>query len=811
MMSFGIREHLLYWVLTGALILFTRDLNRGGGAQAWSYNYSRGPNQEWKEARQWCRDHFIDMVNIRSQEEVEFLNNFLPFNSKYYWIGIEKVDGEWIWSGSNKNVPEENQNWATGEPDAIPGQDCVEMYIKRDKDTAKWNNENCLKQKGIACFSASCTHMSCSAHADCVETVGGYTCKCHPGFLGPRCTEAITCKPLADPQQGSHKCFDPFGSNGFNSSCSFHCKLGFRMVGEPELVCQASGHWSRPVPICQAEQCSVLNHTDLIGGTMNCSHPIKPYSYNSTCEFRCQEGYELIGQDHTQCDHSGQWTASIPACTVKKCSPVVPPHAGNMTCVDTVEPFSFGSQCTFSCQEGYYLTADDTLTCLASGQWSKLAPMCAVIQCHSLRAPPHAFIECQDPIKPYSYKSTCTVECNEGFYLTGTNMTECSPQGNWTHALPVCLAKTCESLASPPHGSLSCSDPNGPFSFGARCSTKCDVGFLLNGTASTECTSLGIWSDDIPHCMSQRCPTLNPPPHGSMVCSRPHGEFSFGSRCTTTCHNGFLLNGTADTECTSAGAWKVNVPVCLGKKCPTLNPSHGSLVCSGPHGKFSFGFQCTSTCQKGFILNGKAETECTSLSSWSTDVPQCLARWCPLLDSPQHGRMNCSHLNSPFSYGSHCDFQCSEGFWLRGTSALSCNTSGHWSQDLPTCQPVQCEVVRALSIPLRMNCSHPLANFSFGSECLFACEDGFSLNGSAALLCTSAGVWGGQVPSCIVEGMSLGSMLLLYAGYGASAAVLLLALAGLALLITTRLKKRGNMSISDDAAWEERENPAFEF
>lgn len=62
--------------------------------------------------------------------------------------------------------------------------------------------------------------------------------------------------------------------------------------------------------------------------------------------------------------------------TVKKCDPVFFPVTGNMTCVDTLEPFSFGSQCNFTCQEGYYLSGDSMLTCLASGMWSYPMPTC---------------------------------------------------------------------------------------------------------------------------------------------------------------------------------------------------------------------------------------------------------------------------------------------------------------------------------------------------------------------------------------------------------------------------------------------------
>ncbi|XP_039985252.1 P-selectin isoform X2 [Xiphias gladius] len=934
--SVEIRQCLHHSVLIAALIVFTQDLSSRGGAQAWTYNYSVSPNRRWPEARQWCHQHFTAMVAVQNQEEADFINNLLPFNQKYYWTGIHKVAGVWTWEGTNKNVPEDAQNWAPAEPDNIKGQDCVEIYIKRVKDTAKWNNEKCHNKKGTVCYSASCTQDSCSVHADCVETVGNYTCQCHPGFLGPRCEEAITCKPLPDPEKGSHYCFHPYGSYRFNSSCRFHCELGFHLVGVPQLFCETSGYWNHPVPLCQVEQCQVLNHTNISGGSMNCSHPIAPYSYNSTCQVRCDEGYELHGEDQIHCDHAGQWTASVPACTRKKCPPIFFPVMGNVTCMDTLEPFSFSSQCNFTCQEGYYLTGDNALTCLASGQWSKPTPTCTVIQCNSLVAPPHASVQCQDPLGIYSYDSICTSQCEEGFDLIGTNMTKCSSQGNWSHTLPICQAKRCNPINSPPHGSLSCSDPNGSFSFGSRCTSTCDEGFLLNGTASaectslstwstdiprclakkcptlnspthgslscsdlhgefsfgsrcrstceegflmngtaetectsvgtwstgiphclakkcptlnspthgslscsdlhgefsfgsrcrstceegflmngtaeTECTSVGTWSTGIPHCLAKKCPTLNPSPHGSFFCSDPHEEFSFGSRCTSTCEEGFLMNGTAETECTSVGTWSTGIPHCLAKKCPTLNPSpHGSFFCSDPHEEFSFGSRCTSTCEEGFLLNGTADTECTSLGTWSQEIAHCLARPCPLLaKAPTHGRMNCSHPYSPFSYDSRCDFECNEGFWLRGTPTMTCNNSGHWSQDLPTCRPVQCEAIHALSLPLSMNCSHPLGNFSFGSQCLFTCTDGFYLNGTEALLCSSAGFWSDSLPDC-TEDMPVGSAILMYTGVGAASVVVPLVLIGLALLILTAFKKRGNTLMSDVPSWEERENPAFEF
>lgn len=124
-----------------------------GGAEAWTYSFSTSPSRRWPDARKWCQQHFIDMAPIQNQEESDFLNDLLPFNSKYYWIGVHKDSERWLWSPTSVEVPQEAQNWAPEEPDSITGQDCVEMYVKRPADTAKWNNERCSKKKGTVCYS----------------------------------------------------------------------------------------------------------------------------------------------------------------------------------------------------------------------------------------------------------------------------------------------------------------------------------------------------------------------------------------------------------------------------------------------------------------------------------------------------------------------------------------------------------------------------------------------------------------------------------------------------------------------------------
>jgi len=125
-----------------------------GGVAGWSYFYS-DTTMNWKSARAWCRDHYTDMVAIQNQEEIAHLNSWLPRKPKYYWIGIRKENNVWTWVGTNKSLTGEATNWAAGEPNNLSNgtEDCVEMYIKRDNEAGKWNDERCDNAKTALCYA----------------------------------------------------------------------------------------------------------------------------------------------------------------------------------------------------------------------------------------------------------------------------------------------------------------------------------------------------------------------------------------------------------------------------------------------------------------------------------------------------------------------------------------------------------------------------------------------------------------------------------------------------------------------------------
>ncbi|XP_058612012.1 P-selectin isoform X1 [Onychostoma macrolepis] len=850
---------MILWVhirLFGYLVLITGIYN----VKAWTYHYNNEIDMDWTTARQWCQNHFTDIVAIQNHAEVEHLNQLLPFNKAYYWIGIRKIDGYWTWVGTKKRLDPEAANWAENEPNNKgSGQDCVEIYIKRGKETAKWNDERCTKKKATVCYLASCSKESCSEHAECVEIIGSYECQCHPGFMGPRCEEVAQCSPIENPPQGFVKCDGVFGAFHFNSSCQFQCGTGFKLGGPQRLRCLASGHWdNNTLPVCQAVQC--LPIIDAPGGwSMNCTHPLSIHSFNSSCEFKCEEGFELKGSNTTWCDQTGHWTHKLPTCQVVTCNAILAPANGHLTCADPLGKFSFRSSCNVSCDEGYKFRGKAPLTCLRDGNWSAQTPACEVIKCDPLKPMPHGSLQCYDPVEQFAYGSSCWLKCDFGFVLNGTNSTHCTKEGNWshippvcqaiqcpslsdalsygnmtcthplstnsynsscefkceegfvlkgadsthcdhtghwTHSTPICTAVACDPLVTPAKSHLACTDPLGKFSFRSSCNTTCEEGYTLKGETTLTCLSDGSWSESTPACEVIRCDALESVQHGSLHCQDHLGNFSYGSLCWLECGAGFTFNGSNSTYCTSQGKWSHEFPVCQAQQCsPLINPSHGTVTCTHPNGQFSFGTVCEVSCLVGFKLHGTPRMECLEMGKWTDTPPFCSAQQCPHLTAPVNGWVNCSHPHSLFSYGSQCFLGCETGFEITGEPGMECSTSGNWNQEMPSCAAVRCEPLSLshlpeLGPPPSMKCSHPHGNFSFGSQCMFQCAESQELSGTSRLTCTSRGSWTNSPPSCIVKEMSVSAGMLMYAAVGATSSAGLLLLGGLIFLLIRQFSKK---------------------
>ncbi|KAF5306446.1 hypothetical protein FQR65_LT07358 [Abscondita terminalis] len=93
----------------------------------------------------------------------------------------------------------------------------------------------------------------------------------------------------------------------------FQCPIGFKVNGNANLTCQASGKWSSSVPTCEPVRCPSLvtpgaleePHVKIV--EHNCS-------YGGRAVFSCAWGYQLVGPPGVECELDGNWSGRVPKC-----------------------------------------------------------------------------------------------------------------------------------------------------------------------------------------------------------------------------------------------------------------------------------------------------------------------------------------------------------------------------------------------------------------------------------------------------------------------------------------------------------------
>ncbi|NXL10815.1 LYAM2 protein, partial [Mesembrinibis cayennensis] len=526
----------------------------------WTYHYS-DTNMTYREAELWCKKRYTNMVAIQNKEEINYLNNFLPFNPGYYWIGIRKINEVWTWIGTNKELTEEAKNWASGEPNGRGNnEDCVEIYIKRGKDDGKWNDEQCEKKKVALCYTASCNPSLCSGRGECIETINNHTCHCNPGFYGPECEFVESCDPLKKPDHGSLECNHPLENFSYNSSCTVQCEEGYELTALEPVYCTSSGVWSAPLAACKAVTCPALEMP--AHGAVNCSHPSGELTWGTTCEFTCEEGFTLTGPAILQCGSSGAWDRQQPSCAAVRCEAVTWPEEGFVTCDHAPADLTYRSRCDFHCSEGYVLDGASSVECTVQGQWSEPVPKCKAVTCPALEMPAHGAVNCSHPSGELTWGTTCEFTCEEGFTLTGPAILQCGSSGAWDRQQPSCAAVRCEAVTWPEEGFVTCDHAPADLTYRSRCDFRCSEGYVLDGPSSIECTVQGQWSEPVPKCKVVQCEPLSSPEKGSMDCFHGAGNFTYNTACHFSCLEGWRLNGSHVLECGHSGNWSSSLPSC---------------------------------------------------------------------------------------------------------------------------------------------------------------------------------------------------------------------------------------------------------
>merc|ERR1712166_89456 len=329
----------------------------------------------------------------------------------------------------------------------------------------------------------------------------------------PSCREK-NCGVPALPEHGEKQC----EGTTFGKKCTFKCSAGYQVsAGDSTRECQASKLWSGTALQCKIKDCGPL--ADVSNGIKTCSKS----TFGGHCQFKCENGYELVGSELRNCNADGSWTGSKASCRKKGCGNLKTP--ANARIVAGCTGTTYGHTCEQTCEPGYDTSGDEIRSCLGSGAWSGNNLKCTIRDCGQ----PECNAKGKRVIDRTTFGGKVTYSCEPGYLLKGVSTRECRADGKWGGITPECAIVGCPLRTPPQNGMVKCNSAGNP-TFGATCEFSCSAGYLFSWDKAatgkngghhkiTECTASGSW--DVPHdptCEPMPCQKLGSLLNGNAVC-----------------------------------------------------------------------------------------------------------------------------------------------------------------------------------------------------------------------------------------------------------------------------------------------------
>ena len=98
--------------------------------------------------------------------------------------------------------------------------------------------------------------------------------------------------------------------------------------------------------------------------------------YGARVQYTCVTGYEIIsGDELLTCNKDELWVGTVPTCQIVSCVTVNAPLNGIIVNMGQ-DTYTYGDSVSFSCNTGYMIAGNESITCLADGNWNGSTPLC---------------------------------------------------------------------------------------------------------------------------------------------------------------------------------------------------------------------------------------------------------------------------------------------------------------------------------------------------------------------------------------------------------------------------------------------------
>ncbi|XP_077971622.1 uncharacterized protein LOC120346760 [Styela clava] len=495
-------------------------------------------------------------------------------------------------------------------------------------------------------------------------------------------------------------------------------ELRGRIVGK---ICKFSCPHYPPTTPPPPPKCDPNPPSPPTGGSVNCDSDTA--DIGTKCDFVCKPDSQLEGPEDAVCEEDGKggarWSQEAKKC-VKKCKKPPPPTYGTVKCSNLDNKLIVGSSCTFKCNEGYQVVGKRETECEKDGTWSEKAPKCEPLcKPHPPPGPINGEVECNN--EKAIVGTRCDFACKVGYSLQGSEKTICKKISNekaeWSHKAPICTKK-CKKPDPPTYGTIKCDDK---LIVGSKCEFKCEEGYEMVGKPKTICEKAGTWSEKEPKCIPKCTPHPPPKPEDGFV-DCDNVVATAGTICQYKCKSGHKLIGSENTVCeeTARGVveWSHKAPTCK-KTCEKPETiDHGTVKCDKPDKSLIEGAVCDFECDDGFNMKGQKNAICKADGTWSAKPPTCEEpKECEKWNEFENGKMTCKP-KTKFVEGTRCDFKCDDDYvmipgWKNYTmcnasvvsTEVGLKTELHWTNQLPCCGKVTCDKDAKMDLVIVMDSS----------------------------------------------------------------------------------------------------------
>ncbi|XP_075471317.1 complement component receptor 1-like protein isoform X2 [Ascaphus truei] len=307
-------------------------------------------------------------------------------------------------------------------------------------------------------------------------------------YAVPEC-EAVICPPPNDITNGTYS--PRKDEYSYLDAVTYACNSkNLALVGKSSLFCTKHGNWSSDVPKCTAVECLNPNVTN----SKRLSGFQGPYRLNSAISFECVEGFTMSGSSMVTCSISNEWEPPLPECLRVSCG-----YPGDVEngFIETPD-IRFGSTATFACYAGYRLLGDMYRVCMANGQWSNSVPICQR-SCPDPPTFPFAEIYELPNLNYFPVGIYILYVCRPGHTLDPflPPIVVCLESSSWTKATEFCKKVSCGIPENIENGKVEITNTL----FNSTATYSCQEGYFLTGAALRQCTADGQWSDSAPTCL----------------------------------------------------------------------------------------------------------------------------------------------------------------------------------------------------------------------------------------------------------------------------------------------------------------------